>query len=313
MNNVVVTGANGFLAQYVVSRFASRGWHVVGVDRTPPQPRQLQEMARFHRWPLPDPRWAALMREQQPDLCVHCAGSASVPLSFDDPATDYRGGPALVFELLETLRHASPRTRFLFLSSAAVYGHPARLPITEDDTPAPISPYGIHKWQAEQLCREFANFFGLATASLRIFSAYGRGLRRQVIWDICAKLLHAPAVTLQGTGAETRDFIHGQDVAQAIECVALQGELKGESYNVASGVETTIAEVGRRLTQLLAVQRQSRFSGTLPEGTPARWRADIRRLETLGFRPLISLSKGLGDFVAWIREEMTWQNISASA
>jgi UDP-glucose 4-epimerase len=313
MKSVVVTGAKGFLGQYIASWFTSHGWNVVGVDRGPPQARLLQTMARFHSWNLPDPRWGTLLRELAPDLCIHCAGSASVPLSFADPARDYYGGPALVFELLDMVRRDSPRTGFVFLSSAAVYGNPCSLPVQEDHPTAAISPYGLHKWQSEQLCHEYATFFGLATASLRIFSAYGRGLRRQVVWDVCNKLLHASTPILQGTGNETRDFIHGQDVAQAAECVARRAPLHGESYNVASGLETSIAELSYNLTRMLEHEGKVCFSGTLPQGTPVRWRADINRLEALGFRQKVGLLEGLRDFVAWVREEQIQPSASLSA
>jgi UDP-glucose 4-epimerase len=309
----VVTGANGFLGNHIVRHLRACNWEVVGVDRSLPRIQLHQETPCLYRWALPDPRWAALLREFAPDFCIHCAGSASVPLSYADPTRDYVGGPQLVFELLESLRRESPRTRFIFLSSAAVYGHPRRLPVSELEPPAPISPYGAHKWQAEQLCQEFSKFFGLGTASLRIFSAYGRGLRRQVIWDICDKLLHPPAVVLQGSGSETRDFIHGRDVAQAVECVASRAEFAGECYNVASGRETEISALGRQLSGYLAVQREMVFSGVVPEGTPLQWRADIDRLERLGFRQQVALAEGLRDFAAWVREEQSWHSVSESA
>src|SRR5262249_51606749 len=143
--------------------------------------------------------------------------------------------------------------------------------------------------------------------------AYGRGLRRQVVWDVCDKLLRAPTPVLQGTGDETRDFIHGRDVAQAAECLASRAPLHGECYNVASGRETSIAELSSHLIGSLEKERRVCFSGDLPRGTPARWRADINRLEALGFRQQVSLLDGLRDFVDWVREEQTLPNTSLSA
>src|SRR5262249_45379081 len=155
----------------------------------------------------------------------------------------------------------------------------------------------------EQLCSEFAAIYGLKAASLRVFSAYGPGLRRQVIWDICSKLLHDPEPIFQGTGKESRDFVHAADVARAVWQVAITALLEGESYNVATGCETTIAELTDQIGRLLSLRRPIRFDGRIPPGMPSRWRADISKLGGLGFQPAISLKQGLTEYVAWYRQE----------
>src|SRR5438552_189686 len=79
-----------------------------------------------------------------------------------------------------------------------------------------LSPYGYHKRQAELICEEFSRVYALPTAVARIFSAYGPGLRRQVVWDICEKALATGKLELRGTGAESRDFIHAADIARGL-------------------------------------------------------------------------------------------------
>jgi UDP-glucose 4-epimerase len=226
-----------------------------------------------------------------------------VPLSFDHPAEDYTNGPGLVFELLEQVRRASPATKFVNLSSAAVYGQPALLPIDEDQVPAPLSPYGRHKIVSERISRDFAELFGLRTVSVRIFSAYGPGLRRQVLWDICRKIDQGHEVALQGTGAETRDFIHAADVARGLQIVAERAPLTGEVYNLATGNATSVAEVAAQIRKLLRPDCPVRYDGVLPRGTPKHWRADIGKLTALGFRPCVLFADGLADYVDWYAKE----------
>ena len=132
---------------------------------------------------------------------------------------------------------------------------PCRCPVSETHKPAPLSPYGYHKLQCELLCEEFARLFALPTATARIFSAYGPGLRRQVVWDIFERVLTTGALVLHGTGAESRDFIHATDIARALVRLADMAPCQGEVYNVASGEEVTIAGLAR------AARRDARCDG----------------------------------------------------
>jgi UDP-glucose 4-epimerase len=304
LKTALITGVAGFLGRHVLRQFSREGWRVIGLDDVPPENAPKAENAEFHRVKLPDAALAILLRDEKPDVCVHCAGRASVALSIEDPAADFAANTTLTFELLDLLRRESPRCRFLFLSSAAVYGNPESLPIAEDAICAPLSPYGYHKRQGELLCEEFARIYGLPTASARIFSAYGPGLRRQVVWDICERVLTTGSLTLRGTGEESRDFIHAADVARALFHLAQKAPCEGEIYNVASGVEITLKELAERLVAALGSSVQPRFDGTTPTGDPRNWRADVRKLHELGFAPTIPLAQGIQAVAAWARAEL---------
>jgi UDP-glucose 4-epimerase len=181
------------------------------------------------------------------------------------------------------------------------------LPVSETHSAKPLSPYGFHKLQGELLCEEFAQVYGLGTASVRIFSAYGPGLRRQVIWDMCAKLL-SPArepILLYGTGRESRDFIHARDVARALLLLATSAPCKGERYNLGAGREVTIAELFQMLSRELGCRTEPIFSGESRPGDPLNWRADISRLKSLGFEPSVDLEQGLRTFAAWVTAELS--------
>jgi UDP-glucose 4-epimerase len=205
---------------------------------------------------------------------------------------------------LNALRQNNPKSRFILLSSAAVYGNPQRLPITEEHPPNPISPYGFHKWMSELLCKEFYQVYRIPSASVRIFSAYGPGLRRQVIWDLCHKALTQPELRLQGTGQESRDFIHAAEVARAIYLLAGRALCQAEIYNLASGIETKIDTLAKMILNVLEVDIPISFDGIVPTGNPMNWRADLSCLSQLGFQPEIPLSKGLEITANWCRAEI---------
>lgn len=304
MKTVLITGVAGFIGRYVARHFSEQGWSVIGIDNSPPENAPLANLAAYHRLQLPDAQLNKLLQESSPQVCIHCAGRASVGLSMTEPAADFHSNTVLTFELLNALRLHSSGCRFIFLSSAAVYGNPESMPISETQSPAPLSPYGFHKLQCEQLCLEFAKIYDLPTASLRIFSAYGPGLRRQVLWDICQKAIIKGSVVLQGSGQESRDFIHALDIARALMAIATSAPMQGEAYNLGAGQEVTIAELADMVLQALEYEGTPEFDGVVPVGIPLNWRADISKLESLGFTPSVPLEKGVKTFANWCRAEL---------
>ena len=140
---VLVTGAAGFLGRYIIRHFAAEGWSVVGIDNSPPENAPLANLAAYYQLKLPDPSLTQILQEHKPQVCIHCAGRASVGLSLSDPAADFYANTVLTFELLNALRLQAPECRFIFLSSAAVYGNPEFLPVSEAQHCAPLSPYGF--------------------------------------------------------------------------------------------------------------------------------------------------------------------------
>lgn len=305
MNNyILITGVTGFIGRYVARYFSEQGWSVVGVDNSQPENAPLANLSVYQRLQLPNRELYSLLEEHTPHLCIHCAGRASVGLSVSEPTADFYSNTVLTFEMLNALRLYAPNCGFIFLSSAAVYGNPKSLPVGENQAAAPVSPYGFHKWQSEQLCVEFTKVYGLPTASLRIFSAYGPGLRRQVLWDICQKVITKNSLNLQGTGQESRDFIHALDIATALNVIATNAPMQGEMYNLGSGREVRIADLANMVLEALQSNFTPQFDGVVPVGTPLNWQADISKLQSLGFTPSIALEQGVKTFANWCRAEL---------
>jgi nucleoside-diphosphate-sugar epimerase len=136
-----------------------------------------------------------------------------------------------------------------------------------------------------------------------VFSAYGEGMRRQVWWDISNRALREETVVLHGTGAESRDFLHGSDVGRALATIASAAAFDGEAYNVASGPETTVAALGHALVKALGTGATIEFSGRERRGDPHRWRADVSAIAALGFEPRVPLAEGIERYAAWVQGE----------
>ncbi|MEI7525467.1 MAG: NAD-dependent epimerase/dehydratase family protein [Mariniphaga sp.] len=301
---LLITGVSGFIGRVLARHFNSKGYLVYGIDRIPSENAPLSDLQAYEQLDLPSPHLTSLLSRWHPDVLIHSAGRASVPVAMVDPRIDFHDGPLLTFELLEMLRQNLPSCAFILLSSAAVYGNPTVLPVSEGSPIQPVSPYGYHKWQSEIIGSEFARVYGLNTSSVRIFSAYGPGLRRQVIWDICKKSLLKERLVLQGTGNESRDFIHVADIAVALETLISHAPMTGEVYNLGSGREVTIRELSQIILSTLELDIEPLFDGLVPPGTPLNWRSDMTSLGNLGFAPLISLEQGIKSFVQWCQAEL---------
>jgi UDP-glucose 4-epimerase len=304
MKKVLITGVTGFIGRYIARLYSDLGWFVVGTGTAYAENSPLSSLQQYHTLILPSPELSSVVKQVQPQICVHCAGRASVPLSVSQPAEDFNASVAGTFSLLEALRVHAPECHLIYLSSAAIYGNPETLPIREEHPSRPISPYGFHKSISENLCKEFHQIYNLKTTVARIFSAYGPGLRRQVVWDICYKALTQPILYLQGTGQESRDFIHVRDVARAIYLLSENSDSGGKIFNLASGKETTIQTLAESITKNLSKEIPIEFDGNVPKGTPVNWRADIKQIEELGFSAEVSLEQGIDVYAKWCQAEI---------
>lgn len=244
--------------------------------------------------------FSSIFQKIKYDLCINCSGAAIVSESLSNPLRDYYLNTVNVFKILEAIRKLQPSCKFINLSSAAVYGNPRQKPIKEDALPAPLSPYGLHKLQAEQICKEFWEFFNIKTCSLRIFSVYGPGLKKQLFWDLYHKAITGDPFTLYGTGNESRDFIYISDLLRAIEYVEEHSSFRGDLINIANGNEILIKDAAATFFSLFHQNVKYKFSGVKREEDPVNWLADISKIRSYGYHPIIDIKSGLKKYYEWI-------------
>ena len=304
MSRVLVTGGAGFIGAHLVRRLAAGGADVTVVDDlSAPSAKPVPSDVTWHRLRLPDPRLRTIVAEGRFDRIYHLAGAAYVPPSIEDPAGDLGNNAGVTLDVLEAVRRGSPETPVVYTSSAAVYGSPTELPISEQTPIAPVSPYGVSKYAAEQYVSLYARLHGLRTASLRLFSVFGPGQRKQVVFDLIAKLAADPdRLEVIGLGSELRDFVFVEDVVAAAIAVMERAPLTGEAYNVASGCGITIGELAGHVADLLGLAPVVSYTGEVRPGDALHWVADISRLRALGFAPAVSVRDGVRRVAAWYAE-----------
>lgn len=112
MQRVFITGVAGFIGRYIARYFAQQGWSVIGIDSSTPENAPIANLQHYYSTRLPGSDLIAILQQHQPDVCIHCAGRASVNLSVSEPAADFYGNTALTFELLNAIRLGAPRLPF---------------------------------------------------------------------------------------------------------------------------------------------------------------------------------------------------------
>lgn len=303
MKKILITGVNGFIGHSAAVYFGKE-YEVYGMDISTEYRGDGGKVTYYQCNMSGSPaELSMIVTGIQPDVILHCAGSANVGASVVNPMADLDGNLHSLYQLLIALRSIEKKPKLIFMSSAAVYGNPKQLPIRETDAPAPISPYGLHKLMCEQLCHYYNEVHGYKTRSIRIFSAYGSGLRKQLLWDIYQKYQSTGAIHLFGTGEETRDFIHVSDIMQAISCI-LAYDGPQEIFNVANGEEVSIRELAHTYAEKLGESADIvTFNGETKAGDPKNWRADISLLKKIGYQKQTELETGIEDYIAWVQKQ----------
>jgi UDP-glucose 4-epimerase len=231
------------------------------------------------------------------EAVFHLAAITSVPYSVTHPDVTRDVNVNGTINLLKASLDSGVE-HFVFVSSCAVYGEAEHLPISEEEPTKPLSPYAESKLEAEHQCREFYAKRGLKTTILRPFNVYGPRMRSDQYGGVIAKFIERlqngrPPI-IYGDGTQTRDFIHAHDVVSAMKMVISNEKAAGQTFNVATGIPTTINQLAQMLTELVGEGKTGPEHRAAREGDLKHSYANIQKAgKDLGFEPQISLKKGL--------------------
>jgi UDP-glucose 4-epimerase len=307
----LVTGVAGFIGSTLAERLVTGGADVVGIDCfTDYYPRDVKERNlaslratptfRFLESRIQDADLAALLADRT--HVFHLAAQAGVRKSWGRDFAIYTTNNIEATQVLLEACVGRPIERLVYASSSSVYGDLVEMPMREDALPQPVSPYGVSKLAAEQLCYLYHANFAVPTVSLRYFTVYGPRQRPDMAFHkfLRATLLGQP-ITLYGDGEQTRDFTFVDDAVSATIAAATRG-VPGRVYNIGGGSRVSVNQV---------LQMIGRVAGRQPivaldpvqKGDMRHTYADTDRARAdLGFTPSIDLERGLAAECAWLTE-----------
>jgi UDP-glucose 4-epimerase len=303
-----ITGAKGFIGENLSRHLANRGHSVVGLGHGHLTDRDLaaRGLKRWLNSSVSAPS-LELLRSQYglPEVVFHLAGGSAVAPSLRAPHEDFERTVQSIAVLLEWLRLESPDTAVVYVSSGAVYGANHAGPIAESNAPAPYSPYGFHKYCAELLVQQYACNYNVPASIVRLFSVYGPGLRKQLLWDVAQHLRTNPArLELGGTGEEMRDWLYIDDAVELLALASHWAERAVRVVNGGTGIATSVRATVGALVQALGCETEQVFTGQVRAGDPRILIADTRRSTNLGFHPRVSLSTGMQRTAEWLKQAM---------
>lgn len=294
---ILIIGSKGFIGKHAYDYFAKKNEDVYGADVSVDYAN-----SKYFTIDSTNSDFTEIFENHEFDVCINCSGAASVPDSLVHSLRDFTLNSFNVFKILDSIKKHTPNCKLINLSSAAVYGNPKSLPIKETDAVQPVSPYGFHKKFAEDILYEYHRFFGIQSCSLRIFSAYGAGLYKQIFWDLYQKTKTQKDIQLFGTGKETRDFINIADILQSIDLIINKGDFSADVYNIANGEQISIEKIAKLVLEELQFKGDLSFTGIEREGDPLYWVADIEKIKKIGYKKQISIEEGIKSYIKWAKE-----------
>jgi UDP-glucose 4-epimerase len=301
--NVLITGGAGFIGSHRADQLLAGGNSVRVLDNLSTGKRDnLPEHPRLE-FIQGDIRDRSLVTEtaRGMDAIVHLAAVASVQASVDDPTGTHETNFDGTLYLLEAARKESIR-RFLYASSAAVYGDNTRLPLVEEEILNPLSPYAADKLAGEYYLRFYHAKFGIETTAFRFFNIFGP---RQdpsspysgVISIFIERVSRGEPVTVFGDGRQTRDFVYVGDLVKLLAQALSGRQTAGQVINVGRGKQCSLLELLEALERLTGKPVERRFAAARL-GDIVHSRADISRLvHLLGKAPETDIVTGLGEIL----------------
>lgn len=311
----LVTGAAGFIGSTLVDRLLEEGHQVTGVDNlSAGSPAANLESAHQHNGPgrftfvpvdIRHPELSDVVAGCNPEVVFHLAAQIDVRKSVEDPQHDAHNNVLGTINLLEACRRAQVPRIVYAASGGSRYGAPATLPATEDTAIDPLSPYAAAKVAAELYMRAYASMHGLAPICLALANVYGP---RQdpngeagVVTVFGNAMISGRPTTIYGDGSATRDYVYVDDVVTAFLCAADAKITTTGTFNIGTGVQTTVTELHRLIAAAAGVSRPPAYAEARTGEVQASALDPSRARRMLGWKPDTDLSEGIKRTLVWLR------------
>ncbi|GKU77077.1 NAD-dependent epimerase/dehydratase family protein [Paenibacillus sp. L3-i20] len=310
---VLITGGYGFIGSHVADRFQKEGYDVFIIDNmSSGRKENISFKHKSYALDVENSKCEEVFRANKFDVIIHLAAQVSVTASISNPRLDSESNVLGLVNMLNLSKKYNVK-KFIYASSAAVYGMKAELPIVESADCSPISPYGISKWVGESYSQKWQQLYGLETIGFRFSNVYGP---RQdalgeggVISIFMNRLLNEQSLIIHGDGNQTRDFIYVEDVADAIYRSSYS-QLCGV-YNLSTNTECTVNEVVEVMgtfQQLKPIAFSDKRSGDIDRSSLSNEK--IKR--DLDWSPMYSIEEGLKRTYAYFSTHRSQQESAAA-
>jgi len=293
--SILITGGAGFIGSNTAFYLCSRGFKVSVIDSFERSSISFEELLgagiRVFRGDVKDTSIISSIL-QGVDVVVHAAAYVDVAESMAKPL-EYLNNNVIGTASVASVCF-NRGVGLIYISSAAVYGDPIKLPIDEDHPTKPLSPYGLSKLLGEEVVK-FYGGLGLRFTILRLFNVYGPRQNRSyagVITRFIERVKAGLPPVIYGDGLQTRDFVHVVDVAKAVE-LAIEKKLPQQILNIASGKPVKIKDLAYMVIKLSGLDKEPIYTNPRPGDIKHSWGSIAKAEEQLNYKPSINLEEGL--------------------
>lgn len=300
----LVTGGAGFIGSHIVDALIKRKFSVYVIDDlSTGRKEHVNPKAKFYKMDVASAKVVPLVRRIKPDFIFHTAAHIDVRKSVEDPSHDAKINILGILRLLEATRELKIK-KFVFSSTGgAIYGSAKKMPTPENYPAHPHSPYGVAKLASEHYLDCLGKLWNIPVVVLRYANVYGPrqvslpGVEGAVVSAFIKILLGNKTPTIYGDGKQTRDFVYVDDVVAA-NLLAMKKSVTGV-FNIGSGKETSVNELFKKISKILRSKKKPKHKPTRPGEERRSVLSASRARRDLGWKPEISLEKGLCRTVTW--------------
>ncbi|GAA0249490.1 NAD-dependent epimerase/dehydratase family protein [Haladaptatus pallidirubidus] len=302
-DSVLVTGGSGFIGRHVLKELESAGYSITALTHSSSLP-DYPEITTAETVSGDITRLETLPAFDSYDIVVHLAGIVSVDESLRNPKQTYDVNTTGTVNIFERSREGNVDV-VVYISSAAVYGIPEQLPISETHPVDALHPYAASKLMGEQIAKATSNAYELDISVIRPFTTYGAGQQSDnLIPEVISQLQEGVSVLELGNLSPTRDFVHVRDVASAIRTIIDSNQATMDVYNVGSEQEVTVRKVVEYIQELMDSDAEVKSSDKRDKKVEIpRMVSDCSRLKNLGWQPTVNLESGLKQTIKQVHYE----------
>ena len=295
----VVTGGAGFIGSNLVDRLVKEGQFVTVIDnlstgRFSNISHHTKRDVKFINLDISNSK--NLKKAIQGNSYVyHLAGLADIVPSIENPKAYFNTNVNGTLNILNACKDLKIK-KLIYAASASCYGIPKKYPTNENSKIDPKYPYALTKLLGEQMVMHWAKIYNMPNLSFRFFNVYGlrsrtTGAYGAVFGVFLAQRCANKPLTIVGSGKQTRDFIYVNDLVEAIVLAAKKKNLRGQIFNLGSGIETSVNEIAK------IIGGEKIHIPNRP-GEPNRSQADIRKIKKeLGWKPKILIKAGVKELL----------------
>ncbi|TCO69840.1 NAD-dependent epimerase/dehydratase family protein [Marinisporobacter balticus] len=308
---VLITGGYGFIGSHVTERFYKEGYEIYIIDNLSTGDKDHVKIKhKFYELDVIDSKCQEVFSNVKFDVVIHLAAHIDAVASVEKPSFDATANILGLINMLE-LSSKYDVKKFILASSAAVYGSNEEIPLIEDTSLNPISPYGVSKLTGENYCKLWKNTYGLETVCLRFSNVYGprQSVKGEggVVAVFMNNLFLEKELCIYGTGEQTRDFIYVEDVVDAIykscdysysDVINVSVDTQYSLINLIDAIKNVHGDTDFRHEQLRKGDiLHSRLSNK-------------RAKKELNWTPLYTLNKGIFKTYKWYEEYFKEKNLA---